>query len=183
MRQDGEPSVEQILRSIKKVMARDAERTFTGRDEPPPEPADEEEAEELRELSAPPAMPQLDAAPEAQPPDEDGDGVIEDEGESEAEAVEGEVARIAGDATPASGDSLVSGEAAASMQRSLAALAMLARPDAAGGANLPGAAALDGMVREMLRPMLAQWLEAHMPAIVEREIKAEIARITGGGAG
>jgi cell pole-organizing protein PopZ len=35
------------------------------------------------------------------------------------------------------------------------------------------------MVREMMRPMLAQWLDANLPEIVERLVKAEIARIAG----
>ena len=58
---------------------------------------------------------------------------------------------------------------------------MLAQP----GAPLPtgpaGDAALEAMVREMLQPLLSQWLESHLPAIVEREVRAEIGRITGGG--
>jgi cell pole-organizing protein PopZ len=31
----------------------------------------------------------------------------------------------------------------------------------------------------MLRPMLAEWLETHLPAIVDRMVQAEIARIAG----
>ncbi len=35
-----------------------------------------------------------------------------------------------------------------------------------------------GLTREMLRPMLKAWLDANLPAIVERLVKAEIERIT-----
>jgi cell pole-organizing protein PopZ len=35
------------------------------------------------------------------------------------------------------------------------------------------------MVREMLKPMLAQWLDRDLPAMVERLVMAEIARLKG----
>lgn len=45
-------------------------------------------------------------------------------------------------------------------------------------ANPPGSDTLEGLVREMLRPMLAEWLDAKLPAMVERLVAAEIERIT-----
>ena len=38
---------------------------------------------------------------------------------------------------------------------------------------------LEDMVREMLRPILKQWLDEHLPAIVDEHVKREIHRITG----
>ena len=38
----------------------------------------------------------------------------------------------------------------------------------------------DGLVREMLRPMLKQWLDDNLPAIVERLVRAEIQRVARG---
>jgi len=38
----------------------------------------------------------------------------------------------------------------------------------------------DGIVREMLRPLLRQWLDDHMPGIVERLVQAEIQRVARG---
>ncbi len=38
---------------------------------------------------------------------------------------------------------------------------------------------LEGLVREMLRPMLKEWLDANLPVIVEAMVKREIDRITG----
>jgi len=35
------------------------------------------------------------------------------------------------------------------------------------------------LVREMLRPMLSEWLDANLPAVVERMVSREIRRITG----
>ena len=39
-----------------------------------------------------------------------------------------------------------------------------------------GANTLDGMVREMLRPMLKEWLDAHLPELVERAVAREVRR-------
>jgi hypothetical protein len=44
-----------------------------------------------------------------------------------------------------------------------------------------GADTLEGMVREMLRPMLREWLDAQLPGIVESMVSKEIARISGRG--
>jgi cell pole-organizing protein PopZ len=38
---------------------------------------------------------------------------------------------------------------------------------------------LEEMVREMLRPILKQWLDDHLPGIVDEHVKREIHRITG----
>jgi cell pole-organizing protein PopZ len=35
------------------------------------------------------------------------------------------------------------------------------------------------LTRDLLRPMLAEWLDAHLPAMVERMVQTEIARIVG----
>jgi uncharacterized protein len=38
---------------------------------------------------------------------------------------------------------------------------------------------LEGIVREMLRPLLQDWLDSHLPGIVERLVREEIARVVG----
>jgi cell pole-organizing protein PopZ len=38
---------------------------------------------------------------------------------------------------------------------------------------------LEGLVRELLRPMLKDWLDAHLPELVESLVKREIDRISG----
>ena len=42
-----------------------------------------------------------------------------------------------------------------------------------------GETSLEGMVRELLRPALAEWLDKNLPPLVERMVAAEIARIVG----
>ena len=38
---------------------------------------------------------------------------------------------------------------------------------------------LEDMVREMLKPILKQWLDEHLPQMVDEHVKREISRITG----
>ena len=38
---------------------------------------------------------------------------------------------------------------------------------------------LEAIVREMLRPLLQAWLDGHLPGIVERLVREEIARVVG----
>ncbi|MFC0306028.1 DUF2497 domain-containing protein, partial [Rhizorhabdus histidinilytica] len=41
-----------------------------------------------------------------------------------------------------------------------------------------GDVTLDALVREMLQPMLADWIERNLPDMVERLVQAEIRRMT-----
>ena len=38
---------------------------------------------------------------------------------------------------------------------------------------------IDDVVREEVRPILKAWLDAHLPGIVERAVRAEIERVVG----
>jgi uncharacterized protein len=40
---------------------------------------------------------------------------------------------------------------------------------------------LEDVVRELLRPMLQQWLDENLPGIVQRAVDTEVARIARGG--
>ena len=150
MRQDGEPSVEEILESIKKVIARDNRETAT--------------AERQHRASAGIAGA-FDRAGELAP-----DEVFD---LAEAELIEDGLDEEPVDAA------LTTEQTAGAMRESLAALKMLAEPGAQPQIVRSGETSLEGLVREMLRPMLAQWLEQHLPAIVDRLVQAEIARIAG----
>ena len=149
MRQQGEPSVEEILESIKRVIARDNRETA--------------QIERRQRESAGLGVETL-----VEQAEESGDGEVFDLGE----AVE------LGDASE-DGPSLTTERTAGAMRESLAALAMLAEPGAQPQIVRSGETSLEGLVRDMLRPMLAQWLETNLPAIVDRMVQAEIARIAG----
>lgn len=44
-----------------------------------------------------------------------------------------------------------------------------------------GSQTLDGLMRQLLEPMLQRWLDANLPEIVEKIAQAEIRRLTGRG--
>jgi cell pole-organizing protein PopZ len=69
---------------------------------------------------------------------------------------------------------ILSSDAAQASRGSLEALSRLVvKPE------VTGSDTLEGMVREMLRPMLREWLDANLPQIVETMVSREIARISG----
>jgi cell pole-organizing protein PopZ len=129
-----EPSMEDILASIKKVIAEEKElRTVTATpEEPPPAPA-AEEPEDVLELDEPLA-PAIDLGPP-----------LLDQGAAET---------------------------------TRSALDMLSNV-AATVPPAPTVNPLEEMVREMLRPILKQWLDEHLPRLVDEHVKREISRITG----
>ncbi len=45
------------------------------------------------------------------------------------------------------------------------------------GEDAGGNNTIDGLVRELLRPMLKEWLDANLPGIVENAVEQEVARI------
>lgn len=186
MRQAGEPSVEEILESIKKVIARDSrteaaqhrtqrERTIPAAPSvstPQPAiatpvaaepPADDKSVLELTDA-------QGDAALDAFDDDDTGS----DRDDQEMDDSLGIVAMDEDTARP-----LVAETAVASMRESLAALALLAQPGAAPQIVRSGETSLEGLTRDLLRPMLAEWLDRNLPAMVERLVAVEIARIAG----
>jgi cell pole-organizing protein PopZ len=70
-------------------------------------------------------------------------------------------------------------ERQAAIRDSLKALAALAAPGAAREVVRSAESSLDGLTRELLRPMMADWLDRNLPPLVEKLLKAEIARIAG----
>lgn len=158
---EGEASVEEILDSIKKVIARDnragamearRRRTQTTQEAAPRAPQDpvlDEEADEVFDLA------------DADLVDEENDQPMEDS--SDHETTESE--------------SLMSEAARHAMRDNLATLALLSEPGSPPQIVRSGETSLEGLVREMLRPMLAEWLDKNLPPMVEDLVRQEIARI------
>ncbi|WP_288487636.1 DUF2497 domain-containing protein [uncultured Novosphingobium sp.] len=153
MKQNGEPSVEEILASIKQVIARDTR------------------AAAIFE----PVQPEIAAAAiTAQAP---ADTVENDDVLDLTEAVAAE----SPSAEPASEEPspLLAEGTRNAMRESLAALAAISGPGASPQIVRSGETSLEALTRELLRPALTEWLDAHLPALVERLVAAEIARIVG----
>nr|WP_294847221.1 DUF2497 domain-containing protein [uncultured Sphingomonas sp.] len=128
-----EPSMEDILASIKKVIA---------------------EEKEIR------------ASTLVGVPDDDSD-----EGEEDILELDDAIAEAPIDLGPPLMEEQVAEDSRASLEQlaTVAASAPLQTP----------VNPMEDMVREMLRPMLKQWLDDHLPRIVDEHVKREIHRITG----
>jgi cell pole-organizing protein PopZ len=146
-----EPSMEDILSSIKRIIAEDVETggASRARRRPTPQPTPVEAAEDDDVLELSEAMPESDAPSIAAP-----------------------IAAVPAPAAP--GEKIISDEAAEVSRARLASLSRLViKPEVAGSDTL------EGLVREMLKPMLRDWLDANLPDLVETMVAKEIARITG----
>ena len=163
MARNGEPSVEEILESIKNVMERDNRAA----------------AISLSPRPAPEAQSQPQSQP--QPQGRDSEEVLDLSEMELSEAVEmDEDHTETGDGDDGEEDGpLIAEEVRGAMQENLAALAMLAQPGARPQIVRSGETSLEGLTRELLRPMLAEWLDKHLPGMVEKMVQAEIARIAG----
>ena len=161
MRQAGEPTVEEILESIKQVIARDNR-------------CDAADERRRRETSGVVTRDEAIAAGEGAI----GGGIGPDDILDLAESG----ARLP-DAAPGEPDAnepaLIAESLQASMRESLEALSVLSEPGMPPQIVRSGETSLEGLARELLRPALAEWLEKHLPPLVERMVAAEISRIVG----
>jgi len=133
-----EPSMEDILASIKKVIAEEKElRTAVEAAEHSRSEADDDKdaEDDVLELNEPirPAEPPADLGPP-----------------------------------------LLDEDAAETTRHSLEELTSVAATAPAAPGN-----PLEEMVRELLRPILKEWIDEHLPGIVNEHVKREISRITG----
>ena len=129
-----EPSMEDILASIKKVIAEEKElRTAVPEDPGEPEPAAVAADDDVLELDEP-----LAPAADLGPP------LLDDAAAGHSRQALDQLSTIAASVPP-----------------------------------VPAVNPLEEMVREMLRPILKQWLDEHLPAMVDEHVKREISRITG----
>ncbi len=159
MHQPGEPSVEEILDSIKKVIARDNRAGATAtRRERTRAPASATRVEPVEEVL------ELDEEAMVAQGSETADSDTEDFAQTSCKDED----------APLTTDTV-----RASMQQNFEALAMISRPGKQPQIVRSGETSLEALTRELLRPMLAQWLDENLPEMVEELVKAEISRIAG----
>jgi cell pole-organizing protein PopZ len=152
-----EPSMEDILSSIKRIIAEDADsHVARPRRRAAAAPAVEPETAEddILELSEPAPEPVIEPVAVEAPAPVPVEPVVE---------------------TPAQPpETIVSEEVAEASRARLDTLSrLIVKPE------MTGSDTLEGLVREMLKPMLREWLDANLPELVETMVAKEIARITG----
>jgi cell pole-organizing protein PopZ len=174
-----EPSMEEILASIRQIISEDGEEAPDGAPQrratdraPEPDPLDltqvVNEDGSVTDLSepAPDDGPVQSQTPE--PPEAFGEPAVEPEPEPnpnpDAEAP-------AYPEVPA--EELVSPDRADAVQSALGLLSSRTRVR-----DTADPTTLEGLVTEMLRPMLKAWLDENLPRIVERAVREEIERIS-----
>lgn len=181
-----EPSMEDILASIKRIIAEDAENGAPLRARRKPAPpvvedfVDDDDVLELREeaplaaqptpAEAPPVEPVAIQPAAAQPVAAEPQSQPQSQPEV-AEPAPMPMSRPAAEAP----QTIVSPKTAEASRAPLDTLSrLIVKPETV------GADTLEGLVREMLRPMLSDWLDKNLPEVVESMVAKEIARITGG---
>lgn len=179
-----EPTMEEILASIRRIISED-EQPAEGAEAPAPDAAPEPVAE------APPPIPEPEPAPEPvaaaapEPEDDDDDGDLE---LTQKVETHGDLDFVASDPepeperapppvfeapAPAPVANLVSDHVAAAATAAFGQLSSSLLMPAEGRT-------LEDVVREMLRPMLQQWLDTNLPGIVQEAVQSEVDRISRG---
>jgi uncharacterized protein len=161
-----ELSMDEILSSIKKIIA-DEDRAKPGSAKKAPKtPAislDESDADdEILELTV--AADPAPAAPQAAEFAQHNAGI--------------ETPMLTETPRLTESDVLLDDNKARSLRHSFSALQTLAEPGVPPQIVRSGETSLEGLTRDLLRPMLKDWLDSHLPGIVESMVEREIARIT-----
>lgn len=155
-----QPSMEEILASIRRIISDDE---AVEEERPAASPVEESPGEEVLELTERVSPP--DPPPADQPvskPAEDSSALSH-----APESVE----------PPAKAEGLLSSTAAAT---AVAALAQATRPSAeasTSGSSDAESQTLDALVRQALTPLLKAWLDQNLPQLVERIVREEVRRL------
>jgi cell pole-organizing protein PopZ len=180
-----EPTMEEILASIRRIISEDeapAEGAEAPVAEPEPVPA---AAEAPLPIPEPEPEPAAAAAAPAFEPEDDDDGdleltqKVETHGDLDFVAADPEPEAAAppppvfDEPAPAPAANLVSDHVAAAAAATFGQLSSNILMPAEGRT-------LEDVVREMLRPMLQQWLDTNLPGIVSEAVQAEVERISRG---
>ena len=181
---NSEPTMEEILSSIKKIIAEDGGKsaaTVAARRSIDREPS----RDHLVSIPISNVWPVVrvdtdEPEPEPdspvirlEPPTSENDDVLE---LTEMAVEESTIAplTLVTDAKAAPPAEMVSPDASAATRSAFESLsALIVKPEAHSGDTL------EGMVREMLRPMMKEWLDARLPELVEAMVAKEISRISG----
>lgn len=181
-----EPTMEEILASIRRIISEEDRPAETGGDvldlQPPSAPAPAVEAKAAPQpdpVRQPPPAAFEEPAPAPSRALEDDLDFVESEDEIEVEyeepapppqpAPKAAPAAPKAEWRPMDQETLTSEPVASQTAGALSKLM--------GSMLVSSGATLDDVVRELLKPMLKQWLDANLPQIVEAEVAKEIDRI------
>jgi len=182
-----EPSMEEILSSIKRIIAEDAENAVSGRsrsDKGRPRRDSDREAHRKNVIANMVAdggdeplsyVDEVLELTDEMPRVGKGTEMDHDVTPAPARSESAKAAPSASAPATEAPETIVSVESEVAARTSLAALSSLVVRSAEPGESNT----LEGLVRDMLRPMLKEWLDSNLPTMVEGMVAREIARITG----
>ena len=192
-----EPSMEEILASIRRIISDDDDQSKTEETQVDPDPAEPDEPIEDQEtnqaLSSTDAVDAVDPVAELEVDDDDDEvldltdmDVADPEPLFEQQAYQAPVPPVAAPEPPPpppspapqhNQDKLVSTSQASETIDEFTKLGNKLYEDVK---ELPignGAVTLEELTRELVRPMLKEWLDQHLPITVERLVREEIERL------
>ncbi len=143
--------MEDILSSIKRIIAED--KSIDGERD-----------------ASPSRKPELKAVPDE--PEDDGVLELTEELTDEPSAASG----VFGDRRKE--ERLINDEKLDAMRQSLSTLVALEKGQAAAPVQQSAGTSLEDLTRELMRPMLKQWLDDNLPKLVEELVAREIERIS-----
>jgi len=197
-----EPSMEEILASIRRIIADDDATKSAARTAESPKPETPPAPPPPPPSSAsPPPRPRMEPEPPMEVPNAFGSAAVSDQSSDILDLTEAMAAPPPPpppmppapqfrtiDATPDVGFAEPSERPQGEERGHLISNATRAAVDSAFNTLaqtvlMQNARTLEDLVREMLRPMLKAWLEDNLPSMVERLVRAEIERVSRGRAG
>lgn len=152
-----EPSMEEILASIRRIISEDEEEGAPEQARPaaPARPALTERAE----------RPQAAAAKPSKSDEDEDDGAKSHLETEDVEMIKKNVAAAAEE------DAILDESSADAASAAFSSLSQSVRVSDGPGKTL------EDIVVEMLRPMVKEWLNANLPAIVEEKVEEEVQRV------
>ena len=163
-----DPSMEDILASIRRILSEDE-------GEAPPKPASDVVALDSSMLVEEPATPPAAHAGPPAPPVR-----LPEPEESATVIASPPPAAVPPPVAPAPlPDGLLAPEAAAKASFSVGSLLRTLANERQQVAVRAGGPTIEDLVREEIRPLLKTWLDANLPPLVERLVRAEIERVVG----
>jgi uncharacterized protein len=184
-----EPSMEEIIASISRVITEDkrpgdkhAADTRAGETIPPSSGKGIDILELTQAVNEDGSVRRVTpgAEPETAPPGESGATAASSAAEAAAR-IEPRVDAALEPRFEAARERIVSAATSGAAAAAFAQLGALPGDRRRHGEMPPGGTerTLEEIVRDMLRPMLQSWLDEHLPSIVERLVREEIARVVG----
>ena len=186
-----EPTMEEILASIRRIISEDGEEAKPAPAPEPPKPKaaapataaavtkpmkapppviEPEEVEDVLELTE--IVPEEEPPPAKAPPAED-DVVMVERAPLKSAPRAPIITSRTREAEPEIGEGLLSEE---TRKQASSAFLQLARSTTI--SEQPDGRSLESMVQDMLRPMLEDWLNRNLPEIVDRLVQQEIDRVS-----